>query len=162
MALSGYLSLSGTRTGEINGSVTQKGREGTIEVISISHDIVSPRDPASGRPTGKRMHKPLTITKPVDRASPFLYSVLTNNENLTGVMIRLFRPSPSGVEKHAFTIHLLNATISSIQLRMMNNRTPRFMKMPEVEDVSFAYQRIEWTWVDGNITADDDWEIARM
>jgi len=27
-----------------------------------SHEIVSPRDAASGLPTGKRMHKPLVIT----------------------------------------------------------------------------------------------------
>ncbi|MEP7234917.1 MAG: hypothetical protein ABI778_06445 [Ignavibacteriota bacterium] len=33
-----------------------------IESIAISHDIISPRDPASGLPTGKRMHKPFTLT----------------------------------------------------------------------------------------------------
>jgi bacteriocin-like protein len=32
--------------------------ESTTEVIAVSHEIVSPRDPASGLPTGKRMHKP--------------------------------------------------------------------------------------------------------
>jgi hypothetical protein len=30
------------------------------EVVGGAHEIVSPRDPASGLPTGKRMHKPLT------------------------------------------------------------------------------------------------------
>jgi len=34
--------------------------------------IVSPRDPASGLPTGKRSHNDITITKPVDKASPQL------------------------------------------------------------------------------------------
>ena len=32
--------------------------------------IVSPRDSASGLPTGKRMHKPFVITKELDRSSP--------------------------------------------------------------------------------------------
>ena len=32
--------------------------------------IVSPRDPASGLPTGKRMHKPMPITKELDKSSP--------------------------------------------------------------------------------------------
>ncbi|MBS1736473.1 MAG: hypothetical protein JSS98_07665 [Bacteroidetes bacterium] len=31
------------------------------------HKIISPRDASSGLPTGKRMHKPITITKEVDR-----------------------------------------------------------------------------------------------
>jgi bacteriocin-like protein len=29
-------------------------------------DIVSPRDPASGLPTGKRMHKPFTLNSDLD------------------------------------------------------------------------------------------------
>jgi type VI secretion system secreted protein Hcp len=32
------------------------------KVKAGSHEIVSPRDPASGLPTGKRMHKPFTTT----------------------------------------------------------------------------------------------------
>jgi type VI secretion system secreted protein Hcp len=162
MALAGYLTLTGTRHGPITGSVTQKGREGSIEVASLYHEIVAPRDPTSGRPTGKRMHKPFSITKPVDRSSPFLQAVLTHNENLTDVTLRIFRPHATGVERHAFTVRLMNATIASIQLRMLNTRHQRNARMPELEEVSFAYQRIEWTWMEGNITADDDWEIARM
>lgn len=162
MALSGYLTLTGTRHGPITGSVTQKGREGSIEVIALYHEIKAPRDPVTGRPKGKRMHKPFTITKPVDRSSPFLYSILTQNENLTDVTLRLFRPHPSGVERHAFTVRLMNASISWIQLRMLDTRQARYAKVPEIEEVSFAYQRIEWVWMEGNISADDDWEFARI
>jgi hypothetical protein len=38
--------------------------------ISFEQEIVSPRDAASGLPTGKRMHKPFVITKELDRSSP--------------------------------------------------------------------------------------------
>ncbi len=162
MALSGYLTLTGTRYGPIAGSVTQKGREESIEVISFSHEIVAPRDPASGRPTGKRMHKPMTITKPVDRASPILHAVLTSNENLTDVTLRIFRPNPAGVERHAFTVRMMNATIAAMNFRLLNSRQARYAKVPEIEDVSFVYQRIEWLWLEGNIGADDDWQIARL
>jgi len=31
------------------------------------------------------------------------------------------------------------------------------MQMKELEHVSFAYQKITWTYVDGGITATDDW-----
>ena len=68
MALNAYLKLKGQKQGEIKGSVTQKGREDKIMVIAVSHEIISPRDPASGLPTGKRMHKPFVITKELDKS----------------------------------------------------------------------------------------------
>lgn len=40
--------------------------------ISFEQEIVSPRDAASGLPTGKRMHKPFVITKELDKSSPLL------------------------------------------------------------------------------------------
>jgi len=40
--------------------------------INFEQDIVSPRDAASGLPTGKRMHKPFVITKELDKSSPML------------------------------------------------------------------------------------------
>ncbi|MDD5306609.1 MAG: type VI secretion system tube protein TssD [Deltaproteobacteria bacterium] len=65
-------------------------------VVAVSHEIVSPRDAASGLPTGKRMHKPLVITKEVDRSSPLLYSALVNNENLPKVELKFWVSSGSG------------------------------------------------------------------
>jgi len=38
-------------------------------LISFDQEIVSPRDAASGLPTGKRMHKPFVITKELDKSS---------------------------------------------------------------------------------------------
>ena len=35
---------------------------------------------------------------------------------------------------------------------------PENMKLPHMEEVSFTYQKIEWTFEDGGITAEDDWE----
>src|SRR5205814_6325057 len=95
MALNAYLKLKGQKQGEIKGSVTQKGREDKIMVIAVSHEIVSPRDPASGLPTGKRMHKPFVITKELDKSSPLLYSVLTNNENIPTWQLEFWTPQIS-------------------------------------------------------------------
>ncbi len=158
MALNAYLKLKGQKSGEIKGSVTQKGREGKIMVIAVSHEIISPRDAASGLPTGKRMHKPFVITKELDKSSPLLYNVLVNNENLTEWELHFWTPSATGAEKQHYTIKLTNANIASIDFRMANNKHPDLMKFSEYEEVAFTYQKIEWTWVDGGITALDDWE----
>ena len=72
MALAAYLTIVAERQGPIHGSVTQRGRENKILVIAVQHEIVAPRDPQSGIPTGKRMHKPFNVTKELDRSSPLL------------------------------------------------------------------------------------------
>ena len=158
MALNAYLNLKGQKTGDIKGSVTQKGREGKIMVIAVSHEIVSPRDPASGLPTGKRMHKPMVITKELDKSTPLLYNVLINNENITEWQLQFWQPSATGAEKQHFTIKLTNSNIASIAMRLPNNKHPDLMKFETYEEIAFTYQKIEWTWTDGGITAMDDWE----
>jgi type VI secretion system secreted protein Hcp len=161
MALNAYLAVKGATQGDIKGSVTQKGREGTIMVFAVFHEIVSPRDPASGRPTGKRHHKPIIVSKEVDRASPLLYWSLVNNESLPSWKLAFWRPSATGVEQQHFTLELVNASVSQIRLRMANNKNPRLTRYPETEEVAFTYQKIIWTWNDGGITAEDDWETPR-
>lgn len=158
MALNAYLKLKGQVQGEIKGSVTQRGRSGKIAVIAVNHAITSPRDPASGLPTGKRMHQPFTITKELDKSTPALYSALVNNENITEWELQFWRTSASGSEKQHYTVKLTNANIASIDFRMDNNRHPDLMRYSEYEIVSFTYQKIEWIWTDGGITTTDDWE----
>jgi type VI secretion system secreted protein Hcp len=163
MALNAYLRLKGQKQGEIKGSVTQKGREGSIMVIAVSHEIVSPRDPASGLPTGKRMHKPFVITKELDKSSPLLYSVLTQTENVPEWKLEFWTPQLSaaggvGAEKQHYTVELMNANVASISMRMLNNKNPELTRYAEYEEIAFTYQKITWTWKDGGITSQDDWE----
>ena len=54
-----------------------------IEVLSYSYGIISPRDAASGLPTGKRMHKPFVITNELDKSSPLLMKLLNNRRSIT-------------------------------------------------------------------------------
>lgn len=162
MALNAYLNLKGQKQGEIKGSVLQKGRENKIMVIAVSHEIMSPRDPASGLPTGKRMHKPFVITKELDKSSPLLYSVLCNNENITTWELQFWTPQISakqgtGAEVQHYTVKLENANIASISFRMANNKHPDLMKFAEYEEVAFTYEKITWTWNEGGIQTEDNW-----
>jgi len=150
-ALNAYLTLKGQKQGQIKGSVTQKGREGKIQVISVSHEIVSPRDAASGLPTGKRQHKPFVITKRIDKSTPLLNAVLSNNETISEWKLEMYEPSAKGAEALAYTIKLTNASIASIRVITDANGDL-------YEEITFTYQKIEWTWNDGGITAMDDWE----
>jgi type VI secretion system secreted protein Hcp len=164
MALNAYLTLKGQKQGDIKGSVTQKGREGSIMVIACSHSIISPRDAASGLSTGKRMHKPLVITKELDMASPLLLNALVNNENIPTWKLMFWttqyvdRTSAQGLEMNHYNIELVNASICAYDFRMANNKHPELMKFNEYEEIAFVYQKITWTWVKGGVSAQDDWE----
>lgn len=157
-ALNAYLRIKGQRTGEFKGGVTMKGRENTLRVLSMTHTIVSPRDPASGLPTGKRQHKPITMIVEIDRAAPLLHNALVSNETLTSLELKFWAPSVgkvAGSETQTYSIRLSNANIS--ELRTIKSADPG---APDVLEVSFTYQKIEWAWTDGGISATDDWSAA--
>jgi type VI secretion system secreted protein Hcp len=157
MALAAYLSIVAERQGPILGSVTQKGREGKMLVIAAQHEIVCPRDPQSGIPTGKRMHKPFVITKELDRASPLLSAILCTNENIREARIDFWTASATGQEKQHYSVLLTNANISAMTFKMANIRSPKLVRFAEYEEVALTYQKIEWTWNDGGISATDAW-----
>jgi len=143
MALNAYLTLKGQKQGPINGGVIQKGREGSIAVYAVEHGVLSARDAASGLPTGKRQHKPLTITKETDKASPLLFRALVTNETLTEVGLKFFAAHANGGETNHYTIKLTNAVIVSIDTDMQNNKSDPGTRLPVLEQVSFTYQKIE-------------------
>src|SRR5947209_15249249 len=111
MALNAYLRMKGQKSGDIQGSVTQKGRENSILVFAVAHSIQSPRDPASGLPVGKRTHKPLVISKQLDRSTPLLYSMWASNEAISTWELQFWRlqqtPSPTAPpEQQYYTVKL--------------------------------------------------------
>lgn len=154
-----FLKVTAAKQGVITGSVTEKGKEGTIAVIAVDHSIISPRDPASGLPTGKRIHSPLVITTHIDKATPLLYESLVTNENLPTVELDYYQTGLDGKQTLYFKIVLTNANISSINQTKLNSQDdPNANLFGEYEEIGFTYQKITWTWVDGGITAQDDWE----
>jgi type VI secretion system secreted protein Hcp len=159
MALSAYLRLTGQKQGEIKGGVTQKGREGAILVIAADHEVATPRDAATGR-AGRRVHGPYVITKTLDRSSPLLYNALVTNEVISNWELQFFGAAATGAEVQRYTVKLTNAIITDIKFHLPNTQNPDLGKYAESEEVSFTYQRIMWTWIDGGITAQDDVTIT--
>ena len=151
-----YLTCVGTRQGAFNGPVTTKGFEKSVAVNVAGHAIVSPRDAASGLPTGKRQHKPFTITKPVDKTSPLFYSAVITNEALSTCTIKFVQPVGAGAPDTYYIVKLTNASIGSIDFKKGDVRGAAG-RFGEYEEISFTYQKIEWTITEGGITATDDW-----
>jgi type VI secretion system secreted protein Hcp len=148
-----FMTLTGQKSGNIRGGVAQKGREGSLQVAAFEDEIVSPRDAASGLPTGQRQHKPIKVTVELDQSAPLLYQMLSTNENITTLELKFWHPSASGVESQFYSVKLTNANIAEIHTSTSTDaaHTPML-------DVSFTYQKIQWTWTDGGITAADNWQ----
>lgn len=66
MAIPAYLWLKDDGGADIKGSVDVQGREGSIEVVALDHDVYIPTDNNTGKLTGTRTHKPFIFTKEID------------------------------------------------------------------------------------------------
>lgn len=73
---SGMCSLSDVAAGTYQVQVCDEKGGAVSSSVSLSQSVVSPRDAASGLATGKRMHKPMTFTKRLDKSSPQLFSLV--------------------------------------------------------------------------------------
>ena len=133
-----------TITGQKQGVFPSVNKGGAIDGLRFSHLLKSPRDPASGLPTGKRQHSPVVFTKAVGMASPQIFSALTTNEVLASVVVSV----PGG-----YTIKLTNAGVSEVKqyTEVVNGVTT------VLEDVSFTYQKIEVRDPATGSVATDDW-----
>ena len=144
----------------ISGSVLAPGLEGSIKVLGFRHEMSSPRDAVSGLPTGKRVHRPVTIIKEIDCSTPLLHKLLVNNENIQQWELMFFRMSSKGKRENYYTIKLFNASVVGVNTDPMQNEHTGGMSLQLVETVSFSYRKISWTYfdADGPIIAEDDWE----
>jgi len=161
MPMPAHMELTGNNQGKIDGSCTQQGRENTIIIQAMNHNVRIPRDPQTGLPTGKRSHEALTITKTYDKSSPKLYQALCTGERFSEVVIKWYRIDPTGAEEHYFTHRLEDAIIVDIRPWMPNCLDPATESFSHMEEVSYTYSKIRWTWEPDGIEADDDWEVPK-
>jgi len=158
-----YITITGAKQGKFKGSgeaasEAAKLAKGRIGGVKFSLETTSPRDIATGQASGKRMHKPISITKEWDAASPQLYNALVTNETLKKVLFEFVKPNPTGKEEIYYTITLTNAAVSNIHsyLDLTDTSGDRY-DAHELEDVSFVFQKIEIENKEAKTTAADDW-----
>jgi len=107
-----------SKQGQVKGTSTKKGSGldagAGIECHSFEYAVLAPRDAASGLPSGKRTHSPITIVREVDSASPLLWSALCTNEGFVTATLSFGRPTAGGKPTLAHTITLTNGAISKV------------------------------------------------
>ena len=161
MPMPSHLSLTGENQGKIEGSCEIQGREGTIMAYAMNHTVAIPRDTHTGLPTGKRVHKPLTITKEYDKSSPKLYQALCSGEQFSEVILDFYRISPAGAEEKYFTTKLEKAIIVDIDSYYPETFVKTSEPYKHMEKVAFSYSKIIWTWQPDGIEAEDEWAVPK-
>lgn len=154
------LITAGTFTEDSVGNIFQEGHEDEVMVEAFEHQVVLPRDPQSGQPTGQRVHKPVKITKVFDKCSPLIYNSLTSGERLPTVQIKWYRTSATGSQEHYFTTTLTDAIVVDVTAKMPNCQDPGQAHFTHLEDVFMTYRKIDWTHEVSGTSGGDDWRTA--
>jgi len=168
MAYEFYVSIEGATQGKFHGESPKKDQAQKIPGLAFHYEVVSPRDPASGLPTGKRQHKPISFLKEWGAATPQLFQALVTNENLKTVKFEFLQvDKTTGKEGVYFTIDLTNATVADIKQSSGSADGADAAKhsssqgIKELETITLAFQKITLTYVKDKTSAMDDWESQK-
>jgi len=152
-----YLKANGT---DIQGESTQTslGRENSIECVYYEQGVLTAREATSGMATGRRQYQPLLIRKRIDKSSPLLAKALTRNEAIDGVF-KFFRPAPTGdgTTEQFFTVEIKLGRVASMKQVVPNTIVPVTSTEPPLEEVTFVFHTISWTYTNGGVTHEDTW-----
>ncbi|MBI3555666.1 MAG: type VI secretion system tube protein Hcp [Deltaproteobacteria bacterium] len=142
MANTFHMQVDGKAQGKFRGEGSGE-KNGLITGMHLAFEVKSPRDPASGLPSGKRQYSPIVVTKEWGAASTQLLRALLNNEQLKTVVLNFYKPSPNGSEVLFETWTLTDASISDLKSYVSPTVAGDPYSGKNLEDVSFTFHRLE-------------------
>lgn len=157
MAIPVYLWLKDDGGADIKGSVDVQDREGSIEVVAQEHNLYIPTDNNTGKLTGTRIHTPFLFTKEIDSSSPYLYKAVTTGQTLKSAEFKWYRINDAGQEVEYFNTTLENVKVVKVNPLMHDIKDPAYEKHNHLEQIELRYEKITWTYKDGNIIHSDSW-----
>jgi type VI secretion system secreted protein Hcp len=157
MSIPLHLWLKDSHGSDIRGSSQVAGREGSIEVISFAHGMISPADGITGTLTGNRLHWPVILEKEIDRSSPLLYMTFARGQTLKSSEIKWYRVDNSGREVEYFNMMMRNVKVVAVTPRVPNIKEPSSQTQNHIEKIQFRYEEITWSYLDGNLQFRDAW-----
>ncbi|OPK11913.1 Hcp family type VI secretion system effector [Pseudomonas sp. VI4.1] len=157
MAIPVYLWLKDDGGADIKGSVDVLGREGSIEVLALDHEVSIPTDDNSGKLTGTRVHSPFMFTKEIDASSVYLLKAVTMGQTFKSAEFKWYRIDDNGHEVESYSALLENVKVVNVASKMHDIKDPTKEKHNHLEEIELRYEKITWTFKDGNIKHSDSW-----
>lgn len=158
MAIPVYLWLHDDGGANIKGSVEVENREGSIEVVALKHQVHIPTDGNTGKVTGTRVHAPLQFTKAIDSSSPYLYKAVTTGQTLAKAELKYYLIDSGGNEVEYFNTTLEKVKVVKVSPLMHDIKDPAKEKHNHLEEIELRYEKITWTFKEGNIIHSDEWD----
>lgn len=156
-----YLKANGA---DIKGDSTQtsQGRADSIECLYFEFSVKTAREAGSGQASGRRQYEPLVIRKRIDKSTPLIAKALVENQACDGIF-KFFRPNPTGdgTTEQFYTVEIKLGRVASINQFSPDAIEPASSLQPPMEEVSFVFSTIIWTWMDGGVTHEDTWSGNR-
>jgi type VI secretion system secreted protein Hcp len=149
---------------DIQGESTQTslGRENSIECVYYEQEVVTAREKGIGLATGRRQYTPLFIRKRIDKSSPLLVKALVENAVVEGKLM-FFRPNPTGdgTTEQFYTVQFKQGRINHIKQYVPSTIVPATSFEPPLEEISFVFHTINWTYTNGGVQHEDTWSEQR-
>ncbi len=161
-----YLTMSGANQGDMSagatgadsiGTMSKSDHENEIQVQAFKMNLMVPKDPQSGQPTGRRIHQGVSFTKVLDKSSPMIMQALATGEQIKKATFKFFRTSSAGSQEHYYTIELEEALVTDLTPWFPNALEPQNGPIGHMEDVSLSYKKITTTHEVAGTSGADDW-----
>jgi type VI secretion system Hcp family effector len=121
---------------------------GSSASMAAAGPATSARGAGGGRAAMRRASDPVVIVHNLDESSKFFVTAAASGETLTSVVFEFTRTVGTGTEVYQ-TVTLTNAMVSSVKTVNGDGRP--------AEEVSFTFQKIEYSHKDGAAAAPDSW-----
>ncbi|MFJ7144613.1 Hcp family type VI secretion system effector [Pseudomonas protegens] len=144
MANHGYMTITGKAQGLISagcstqesiGNKCQSAHTDEIMVLSYSHNMANIGN------INKATHRPIVITKNIDKSSPLLAQALASREVLN-CSISFYRISSYGLQEKFYTVEIHGGVIADLTVEM-----PHVVFQNDVEPqehLAIRYREITW------------------
>lgn len=161
MANHGYMTISGKTQGLISagcstqdsiGNKCQVAHTNEIMVLSYTHSMVNVGN------LNKATHRPVVITKNVDKSSPLLAQALSSGEEIS-CTISFYRVSPYGIQEKFYSVIIEGGVVADLTLDMphvvlQNDSEPQ-------EHLAIRYRDITWVHHVAGTTGHSAWDHER-
>jgi type VI secretion system secreted protein Hcp len=150
------LMTAGCNTPESMGNKYQEDHTDESTVLESNHQIMIPRDPQTGQPSGQRVHGPFAVRTRFDKAAPLMAQAICAGEILQ-VEIKWWRTTMEGTQEHYYTHKLTDATLVDVKTEVVLC-TDTSLGFRDHEVVySMVYRKIEWEHMVAGTSGSDDW-----
>ena len=140
----------------------------TIDAISFTQEVTTPRDLATGQSSGRRQYQPITIVKSAGASSPQFLQALINNEVLKKVTLEFVKTNANGEEYVFYRVTLEDARLAGYKQFTMSSTeggaTSKHANSSEgnlFDEIKFTFRKLTVESMDGKTMAADDWSTNR-